>query len=269
MLVAQLNGQRIEADDAERGPAYRCPNCRDAVVLKKGRIVAHHFAHKPPHDCTWGKGETDEHRQAKKLFRDEFVRRGLRAEVEYEVSSLPDDRRADVVVWSPQGQAYALELQHSPVDYDNLEHRTRSYMHAGLRAIWIPFLRPKLSQDAKKLGPEEDGDYRIRRYPARPFERWVHGFYFGQFWIYDPSRKALWKAKLAKHKMFVESFKWYDSEGAEQRVGGYWKISKKWRELTLWGPYGLNQVRIESLNRKATEIGKHRYPGGTVGRFVA
>ena len=269
MLVANLVGHRIEASEADKGPEYHCRKCKDVVVLKKGRIVIHHFAHKPPVNCSWGKGETREHLEAKELFKEEFIRRGLRAEVEHEVASLPDDRRADVVVWSPKGQRFALELQHTPIDYDNLEHRTRSYIHSGVRVIWVPFFRPKLWEEAEALGPNVDGDFLIEKFSARPLEKWVNGFSFGEFWMYDPSRKALWKAKLSKHEFYVEPSSWYDSDGNESDAGGYWKTSKKWRELKLWGPYGLDQVRIDTMKRQATNMGNHKYPGGKVGKFVA
>lgn len=268
MLVAHFNGQRIEADEAEKDPEYTCPNCRKIVVLKKGRIRTHHFAHKPPVNCAWGKGETHEHREAKKLFKETFIRRGLRAEVEYEVASLPDDRRADVVVWSPQGQAYAIELQHDHINYDNLEHRTQSYLNAGFRVIWVPFLRPKLWEEAEKLEPSEDGNYRISRFPARPLERWVHGYWFGKFWMYDPSTQAMWQAHMDKHQIYREPSEWYDQDGNYQTAGGDWYISRRWKELTLWGPFTLDQLKIRPMKRQASDMGNHRYPGGVIGRFL-
>lgn len=51
MLIALLNQTRITAAAAERGREYRCPNCSKPLVLKKGRVVIHHFAHKPPVLC--------------------------------------------------------------------------------------------------------------------------------------------------------------------------------------------------------------------------
>lgn len=268
MLVALSDDGRVEAYEADKGPAYRCPNCHQIVVLKKGRIKTHHFAHKPPVNCSWGKGETHEHREAKKLFKDEFIRRGLRAEVEYDVPSLPDDRRADVVVWSPNDRRFAIELQHTSIDYNNLEHRTRGYITAGVPVLWIPFFRPKFWDEAKQLKTRVDGDFLIARFPARPLEKWVHGFYYGEPWMYDPQGKMLWRYRLEKHQIFKDYSSWYDSDGNEQTAGGYWRTSKQWRELTLWGPYSFDQVGIKVLRRKATSIGNHRYPEGKVAQLV-
>ncbi len=86
MLVAEHQDARVEAALAQRGPSYTCPECKGIVILKQGRKVIWHFAHKPPTDCRWATGETLAHLQAKKLVRDALVARGLRAEVEYTVS---------------------------------------------------------------------------------------------------------------------------------------------------------------------------------------
>ncbi|MCI0365536.1 MAG: hypothetical protein L0219_16865 [Phycisphaerales bacterium] len=138
MLVASLNGERVEAESAERGLAFVCPNCKRPVILKRGPIVIAHFAHKPPTDCSWARGETKAHLDAKKLFRDTLAVRGLRAEVECVVPSLPDDRRADVMVWSPKGARLAIELQHTSLNLEDIERRAFSYAHAGIAQLWIP-----------------------------------------------------------------------------------------------------------------------------------
>ena len=268
MLIANLKGRRIEATVADRGPTYHCPKCSEVVILKKGRIVTHHFAHKPPVHCSWAKGETREHLKAKQLFKQEFVRRGLRVKVEHEIPSLPNDRRADVVIWSPRGQRFALELQHTPIDYNSLENRTQSYIHADVRVIWVPFMRPNYWKEAKELGPNVDGDLLIERFPARPLEKWVHGFNFGKFWMFDSIRNALWRAKLYKHEIYVEESSWYEPDGEEVSAGGYSRISRRWRELKLWGPYDLDQVSIREMNRPPNKMGNHIYPGGQVGEFV-
>ena len=268
MLVANLNGHRTEAREADKGHEYRCPKCQSVVVLKKGRIVSHHFAHKPPVNCSWAKGETKGHLAAKQLFKEEFVGRGLRAKVEYEINSLPNDRRADVMVWSPNEILFALELQHTPIGYDDLENRTRSYIRAGVRVIWIPFIRPNLWVDAEALPPSADSDFIIERFSARPLERWINGFNYGEFWMYDPNDNTLWMANLSQHNLYVPVTSWYDSEGNENSAGGYSKPSKKWRELKLCGPYGLDQVKIATMKRQEAEMGNHRYPGGKVGKLV-
>lgn len=267
MLVAALKGDRIEADIAERGLDYVCPRCKGPVILKRGRIKIAHFAHKPPTDCTWARGETLAHLESKKLFRDSFVRRGLRAEVEFIVPSLPSDRRADVMVWSPSGQKAAIELQHTSIQPEAIEKRAFSYAREGIAQAWIPFLPPKVMAQAET--GKGSGDLFIERYPARPFERWAHAFHFGRLWFYDPTQKALWRGHFDQHEIEVESSSWYSPEGEEMYAGGYSRISKRWKDLTLWGPYTVDEVKITIKQRKAWQTDRYRIPAGRVAHFMS
>lgn len=135
MLVANLENKRIDAVIAQRGPEYRCPECDGIVVLKKGRKVIAHFAHKPPTDCSWATGETRAHLEAKLLVANALGKRGLKAEVEFVVNALPGDRRADVMAWSPKGLQITIELQHTPIGLDEIEKRASSYARAGIAQI--------------------------------------------------------------------------------------------------------------------------------------
>src|SRR5687768_1704306 len=109
MLVATLEDLRVDATQALRGLKYLCPSCRAELVLKQGRIVIHHFAHKPPTDCAWASGETREHLLAKTVIRDAYRKRGYGAEYEVEVISGKGDRRADVLLTNPKGAKVAVE----------------------------------------------------------------------------------------------------------------------------------------------------------------
>ena len=86
-------------------------------------------------------------------------------EVEHEIPSLPGDRRADVVIWSPKVQRFALELQHTSIDYGSLENRTRNYIHAEVGVIWVPFKCPSFWNKAIKLEPNDDGEILIEKFP--------------------------------------------------------------------------------------------------------
>jgi len=67
MLVAELDGVRAEAAKVVRGSHYVCPQCKRDVILKQGRVVIWHFAHKPHAYCIFAKGETIAHLTAKDL----------------------------------------------------------------------------------------------------------------------------------------------------------------------------------------------------------
>ncbi|HIJ42510.1 MAG: competence protein CoiA family protein [Rhodospirillales bacterium] len=268
MLVALRDDGRIEAARAEKGPLYRCPNCRKDVILKKGRIRVHHFSHKPPVSCFWPKGETFAHLTAKSRFRDAFERRGLKVAVEHEVESLLGDRRADVMVCSPNGRRVAIELQHNTISVEDIETRTEGYLAAGISVIWVPFLPKGLLETAESLAEKEGAPLVIKKYPARAWERWLHGYNFGGLWMYDPSTGKLWRGRLKGHELFVEPAHWFDETGEERYTGGNYRYSKRWRELTLWGPIDLDGAKIEFFNRRKTEMGNFRYPGGKAARFT-
>ena len=55
MLVAEHQGERVEAASAARGPQYICPQCKGIVILKLGRIVIC-ISHKPPTDLFGQRG---------------------------------------------------------------------------------------------------------------------------------------------------------------------------------------------------------------------
>lgn len=149
MLLAWLDGGRVDAKQARRGAEFECPDCQAPVILRRGRKVVAHFAHRPKATCTSHSGETRAHLEAKRLLMDAFVARRLRAEVEFSQDPVPYDRRTDVMVWAPDsGTPVAIELQHSRVSPAELEARARSYAAAGVAQIWVPFLRHHASRSA-------------------------------------------------------------------------------------------------------------------------
>lgn len=261
MLVAQHHGSRIEASDANRTDRYICPHCKCDVILKAGRKVIWHFAHKPPTTCTWAAGETKGHLEGKKYFRDEFVSRSIKAEVEFVVDTLPGDRRADVLIWSPNGQRYAVELQHSNIGLVEIEARAEGYTRAGIAQIWIPFIRSGILEGAKVI----PGGLFIEKYVPRLFERWVHGFHGKDgMWMYDPSDKSLWHARMAAHELHVEYSSWYGPGGEEMSSGGYNRTSKKYKELTLKGPFALHGLGLTKKYRYAAALSHYKWPAGHV-----
>lgn len=60
------SGEYVAPEMAAKGTEYRCPQCHDIVILKKGEVKRPHFAHKPTSECT---GESVEHIVAKEWLR--------------------------------------------------------------------------------------------------------------------------------------------------------------------------------------------------------
>jgi competence protein CoiA len=209
MLIAEIEGNRIDAFTAQLGPTYHCPHCRGEVVLKKG---------------------------------------------------------AEVMAWSPNDNHIAFELQHTAIGREEIEARASSYARAGIAQIWIPFINASVWKD----GYPRSGGWFIERYSPRDFERWVHGFAQGNgMWMYyDPNDKAFWLGRLAGHQTYVEESTWYSEGGEENYSAGFWKYSKRYKELTLEGPFKAEDLRIKVTKRKACYKSGHRWPAGHIANFV-
>lgn len=270
MLKAMLGDRRVDALNADRDAEHRCGGCGEVVVLKRGRKVVAHFAHKPPTNCTWAKGETRAHMNAKAIVAGALIARERPAEVEHIVSTLSGDRRADVFTQSTTGVPVAIELQHINVGLDDIERRAFSYARAGIAQMWVPFIRPTTWVKAQRLA---SGRLHVERYQPRPFEIWVHGFN-GRYkkrrgmWMHDPRDGSFYFAVLNKHEYWKEEREYIDEYGDEQYSGGHPVTSRRFRELTLDGPYSMDQLRIVVKSRRAFRASIYNWPAGGVARFV-
>ena len=97
----------------------------------------------------------------------------------------------------------------------------------------------------------------------------MHGFNGKNgMWMYDPNEKAFWLGRLAGHRTYVEESSWF-SEGGEENYGGcYWKYSKRYKELTLEGPFKIEDLRIKTAYQRAFATRKYRWPAGRRAWFV-
>lgn len=123
MLVARnSDGERVEATRQLPRADYTCPACHEAVVLKPGRIVVPHFAHRANLDCP-ASGESLRHLAAKRILADKF--RSVGYEVTLEESYPAVSRRVDVAVTTPgSGLRYAVEVQDSAITTQEMNRRT-------------------------------------------------------------------------------------------------------------------------------------------------
>ncbi|MDX1016396.1 hypothetical protein GOL25_25975 [Sinorhizobium medicae] len=266
MLTANWSGTRVDAAISEKGFSYHCPECGQPVTLRKGQIKIAHFAHKPPTDCTWAKGETAAHLEAKVVLRDAFRRLGYVANYEVNVLSIQGDRRADVFVTSPDGQRrWAFEIQHTPILYPAIEARTKAYIAAQVPVLWVGIL----SSDMKEKSKPTPAGIVISKYTIRPWEKWAKALAYNELWYVDPSDGSLWRGEFGDHTIDVESATWYESGGVEHSVGGYTRKSKRWRTLTLRGAYGAHQLTIGTKWRTAWSSPVFSLPQGLIASLSA
>ena len=259
MLTALCDEVRVYAGNAAKGLDYICPGCRRSLILRKGAVRIHHFAHRPPVTCLWGIGETAAHLAAKELMREVFLGRSLVAEAEWPIASLAGDRRADVYVEDMVAGKLAIELQHTPISREAIAARTRSYLAAGIAVFWVAFLGQALRLRARRPPPDEDGDWLIERYVPRPFERWIAGYCAGDIWYYAPRTGKLFRGRLEQSAgIGGEESVWDAAIPAEPLP--------RWRTLRLWGPVDPWSISFRRIMRKETASGSVVYPAGPIVR---
>ena len=261
MLVASLRGERVEASrELERHTSFSCLGCKAPVILKKGEIKIPHFAHRAADgDCSFSEGETVAHMEAKMMFAASLRRRGLKAAPEYVIG----DQRADVAAWSPDGDMFVIEVQHSSLSVDILDARVSGYRKKGLPQLWVPFVRKECFSYGKidyrytalnLLGELKVTPYRmleptkVERYSIRPFERYLAERYNNRMWYYDEELK----------KMFLGGLNdcWLNHDGGD--FGTYYEYkSTRWFSLSLSRMFDIDDLffQIDSMHIMGIKFG--------------
>jgi len=136
MLMAQdQQNHLILAADATRQAKYHCPGCQSAVRLKRGRVMAAHFAHQTAACQTFSEGETAEHLLGKQQLAAWFQASGYTVQIEAALPAL--HQRPDVLVQQGSQPPLALEFQCSPLSVTRLAERTQGYRQHGYRVLWV------------------------------------------------------------------------------------------------------------------------------------
>ena len=136
MLIAHdKSGKRFYAPDAERRPGYICPQCKERVMIKKGDVIVHHFAHYPGSNCVWWEPESKLHLDMKLLFKKSLESNPnvVKVELEYQIGDL----FADVYFETNNGRKIAVECQISDRSLSDMNHKTRHYFHHGVLTWWV------------------------------------------------------------------------------------------------------------------------------------
>lgn len=163
----------------EDGP-FRCPECRYSLILKKGDIYTHHFAHNPGEGCALGgvpdgewTGESQLHKYAKNEIRDALSKHPdvLNLKLERHLGSVRPD-----ISFHFQDIPIAIEFQVSALQPDVIQYRTREYSRRGISILWISFYG------------EADIHY-DRFYQMRDWERIIHAIYGGTFYYWTEGER--------------------------------------------------------------------------------
>ena len=126
------SGGRIYIGDAKAGDSFFCPACGEKMVIKRGNIYAHHFAHMPGMDCDpWYTSKlSDWHIKMQRYFRPE------NREIIIWNSQHTEYHIADIALKTSSG-AFVFEFQHSPISQTEFIARSSFYIKCGYSLIWI------------------------------------------------------------------------------------------------------------------------------------
>ena len=205
------DGHKVFASESlkEESP-FACPRCKQELVIRKGNIKIHHFAHKPPFNCSHGEGETEAHRRCK-----ESIYKALKLspnvtylDVEADLGSLVPDVYAVI-----SGAPVAIEVQRSKISVNEITRRTSEYHKAGINVLWLALFNDRLLNE---------------RYSPSAWEKWCHAVYFGRvyYWLNDLTIKPF---HFSDYQLYVEESTWFEPGGYEQSAGGYYKKSKRYK----------------------------------------
>lgn len=131
VFVAEgIQGQKIWAQDCstQQKASWHCPGCKGEVRLKRGPLLAAHFAHVSlADDCqSFSEGETAEHLSGKLLLANWAKGSELEA-------YLPELKQRPDVLWGN----LAMEFQCSRLSFDRFLERTKNYIEQGYAPWWI------------------------------------------------------------------------------------------------------------------------------------
>jgi len=212
MLVANLeNNARVYAwlTEKKQKPFY-CPACAGEVILKKGKVREHHFAHKPPSDCLFGVGESQLHLRVKREIYTALLNHPLCMACELE--RLFEGVRPDVSFITGKTPV-AVEVQQSNISIDEMTRRMVQYAKLGMYVLWVvPQPPPVLNQDEV--------------YRPKKWEKFLHAMYYGRLYYWLNSAFVM-PVHLGEYYYWVDEC--FDSDLGDM-MGGYYKYSRAYKE---------------------------------------
>jgi hypothetical protein len=125
-----LNGKEVKASaELNKKADYRCLDCHEPLILRVGPIRTAHFAHRPGSICERNsEPETFAHTAMK-----DDLQKLLNIPDEYrEFRGIPGVQPD--LVW--QGR-FAIEVQHSRIQTEEVKRRNAKYFNNGFIPIWI------------------------------------------------------------------------------------------------------------------------------------
>ncbi len=141
-----------------------------------------------------------------------------------------------------------------------------SYCHMGIAQFWFPFLPLGVLEQAIQ---QNETTWRVSRPAPRQHELWIHeqNNYEGA-WMADPKTGIFWQTHLKVQELIMQDAIWYDM-GVDKKYHKLSKrISKRYMDLYLNGPYFLEDLKIILRNTQPAETKLFKWPGGKIATFL-
>lgn len=124
------NFKRIHINDSIAREKYFCPYCRSPLIIRKGNIRQHHYAHASGNVCsdTWSTERNNNDCEWHKEWQDRFPIDNR--EICLALGEIK--HRADVMI-----RRTVLEFQHSSINSEKFSNRNAFYAGLGHKVIWI------------------------------------------------------------------------------------------------------------------------------------
>lgn len=192
----------------EEGPFF-CKSCNKEVILRKGNVRVHHFAHKPPASCYYGTGESAAHHNAKRAIYEALKSHQLctYCEIEEKFGDIIPDVNAII-----SGCKVAIEIQKSNSTVGEMLRRTKAISAQGFFVIWVI---PEL----KQLKFFDDSGHKVCRVPK--WLEFIHALNYGRVYVWTGNGSLVQPIHFGTMYREVPSNEFYDSSGEYRIVGGY------------------------------------------------
>lgn len=270
MLVAlDINQNRCIAWDTnkEQKP-FICPNCQDEVILRQGNKRVHHFAHKPPVNCTFGTGESQKHYEVKKAIYEALLKEAncTKCELERVLNGVRPDISLKI-----NNSYVAIEIQNSTIDISLINQRIERYNKLNIHLIWI------LPDNNPKIVLPDSKDEGVHKKLCRPkeWEKYLHKLYFGRLYYWQnnvnvkPLHLQTYQYEISSGNWIEESAEcqdlegtnWYNDNIDKAYYGGYTKYSKTKKEFISPKSNGKDIILNIAKDFKPIEVKQSNFKG--------
>lgn len=203
------NGIKVFAFKESKDRCYYCPACKTKMVLKKGMIKVHHFAHVPDCDCEFRYGESEIHERIKvNLYHalNEKLPYGLinNVDIEHRINDFRTDIYAAI-----NGIQLAFEIQCSNISDNEIEDRMEKHSNAGLATLWI-------CDDITTLTHGQLGQYTLV-YKPKSWQKKIYSIYKNNLFIYSKLRSIM-AYHFEPYMLSHEGGEYFDSYNYESKT---------------------------------------------------